>query len=396
MRHADRLAVFCGMLAALCVGPSTASAQTSLALTYDDGAGNTMPYRLFLPPGHDDPGADFPLVMHLHGAGERGTNNSAQLLFIDGLIAETQGEHPAYLVVPQAPLGARWDNLGADELSTSGRLALEIIEAVEQEYSSADRSRRYVTGLSLGGFGTWDLIGKRPDFFDTAFPLSGFGDPAKATEYLDTRIWTFHGATDRVVPVVPKRETVAAIRDEGGDVIYSEVNGGHGIWRPIYDDPVGELYDWLFDGVAPELAVWSYDPSDGTVRVDASKAPGGSIDSFRYIVNRLDVFDVPETVIVDGVEVATSEFFLATNIRELIYSNRGVGFTGVLEIPELLPEGLDFLELMSFTSQHFYFSPETGDNRRAFDVQLGVFIPEPSSAVLAFAAAALAVRRLRR
>ncbi|MEO1498744.1 MAG: alpha/beta hydrolase-fold protein [Planctomycetota bacterium] len=354
-------------------------AQSGTPLVYDDGSGNTLPYRLFLPPGINDPGAEFPLVVHLHGAGERGTNNTAQLAFIDGLIDEVQTENPAILVVPQAPSGSRWENFGSDDFTLPMQLTVEVLEEVEQLYS-VDPTRRYVTGLSMGGFGTWELLGKKPGYFAAGMPLSAGGQPFRAPEYAQSRVWAHHGAGDNVVPVVPMRETIQAIRDEGAEPLYSEVQGGHGIWRPIYDDPTGEIYDWLFNDVAPPLSTWTYDSSTGDVVIDANAAPGGSIFSFRYAVSGFDLFDLPDNVLLDGVPVATDDFFAFTDVRTLIYSDSNrVGFSGVLELPGLLPTGLDFLSLQSLVTQHFYFSPETDLNRRYFDIVVTASIPEPTA-----------------
>lgn len=378
-RFAIGAALLIGSMAIL-PGAFAQNTGNSLALVYEDGAGNTLPYRLFLPPNHDAPGAEYPLVLHLHGAGERGTNNTSQLLYIDGLIAETQTEHPAFLLVPQAAPGRRWDAFGSNDVSLSGQMVLDVIDLLETQYQ-VDSSRRYATGLSLGGFGTWDLIGKRPEVFSTAFPLSGYGETSRADEYLDTRIWTFHGGGDTVVPVIPKRETVEAIRQAGGDPIYTEVLGGHGIWRPVYDDPIGELYDWVFDGVEPAIAEWEYDPATGDVRIDAGKAPGGSIDILNFSVNQLDLLTLPETIKIDGVAMPAADVLRVSRIS-LDYNARTTGgFSGVMEIPGLLPEGLDFLSLSAVTSRQFYFSPETGDNRRFFSLTTRV-IPEPTALAL--------------
>ena len=382
----------CPMRLALVVallGASGACAQQGIPLIYDDGFGNTLPYRLFLPAGFNDPGAEFPLVMHLHGAGERGTNNTSQLAFIGGLIDETQSDHPSILVVPQAPPNSRWEDFSSNNLTEPGRLAMEILEQVQQTYS-VDADQRYLTGLSMGGFGTWDLVGKNPGYFAAALPLSAGGQPFRADSYAQSRIWGHHGNADGVVPVEPMRATIQATREAGGDALYSEFTGGHGGWTDIYSDETGEIYDWMFDNVAPPLATFEYDPMDGSLTIDASKAPGGDIFSWRYAVNQLNTFNLPENVILNGAEVPTDEFFAFADGRFLIYSSTvGNGFTGTLKIPGVMPTGLDFLELMALNSQQFYFSSQTGTNRREFNVLIATEVPEPGAAALVVAAMAL-------
>ncbi|TWT96026.1 hypothetical protein Pla108_31070 [Botrimarina colliarenosi] len=385
---------FLAIVAVLAAVHHRADAQdwsNSVALTYSDGLGNTLPYRLFLPPGHDAPDASFPLVLHLHGSGERGSNNSSQLAYINGLIEATRTEHPAFLLVPQAPLNTRWDAFGSPNLSLPSQMTVDLIAQIEQQYA-VDTSRRYATGLSLGGFGTWDLIGKMPSLFSKAFPLSGYGDPSRANDYLQTPVWTFHGSGDGTVPVVPKRQTVQAIRDAGGDPLYTEVLGGHGIWTPVYDDPNGELYDWVFDGVAPKLVDWQYDPNTGTVRIDARQAPGGVVSIFNLSVNQLDAINVPANVVIDGVVTPTTEVLRTSRIS--VDYNDPEGFDGVMEIPGLLPTGLDFLSLSAITSRQFYFSPDTGTNRRFFNLTI-VEIPEPVGALLALVGVGAATVRRR-
>lgn len=389
-RHSACLA----LVAALFVAAS-ANAQQGIPLIYDDGAGNTLPYRLFLPAGINDPGSEFPLVMHLHGAGERGNNNTAQLAFIGGLIQETQTDHPSVLVVPQAPTGSRWEDFSSNNLSEPGRLAMEILEQVQMDYS-IDADQRYITGLSMGGFGTWDLVGKNPGYFDAALPLSAGGQPFRADAYAQSRVWGHHGNADGVVPVDPMRETIAATREAGGDVLYSEFTGGHGGWTDIYNDETGEIYDWMFDNVAPPLAIFEYDPSDGSIIIDASKAPGGEIFSWRYAVNQLNTFTLPENVILNGQEIPTDDFFVFADGRFLIYSGaQGNGFTGTLKIPGVMPTDLDFIQLMDLNSQQFYFSSETGLNRRLFNVVLTPAIPEPTTAALTVAVFAMIGARSR-
>ena len=193
--------------------------SNSLALVYDDGAGNTLPYRLFLPPGHDEPGVEFPLVLFLHGAGEIGTDNLAQVsAHIDGLINVTRGEsHPAFLLAPQVQPGqGSWSALWSPtELAPAMELTLELIDQIEGLYP-IDTSRRFVTGLSMGGFGTWDVVAKRPEMFAAAAPMSGGGDPNQAVNLRDIPIWNFHGSGDRTVEPDRSREMIAAIEQAGG------------------------------------------------------------------------------------------------------------------------------------------------------------------------------------
>ena len=124
----------------------------SMPLVFDDGNGNTLLYRLFLPPGHDEPGAKFPLVLYMHGSGQTGTDNISQLLTVDGLINATQSDRFAsFLLAPQVQPGqGGWGSL------TRG-MTLQVMQQIEQQYG-VDTTRRYVTGLSSGGFGTWDFV----------------------------------------------------------------------------------------------------------------------------------------------------------------------------------------------------------------------------------------------
>ncbi|MGL4513612.1 MAG: alpha/beta hydrolase-fold protein [Lacipirellulaceae bacterium] len=361
--------------------------NNSLSLTFPYGTGQSLPYRLFLPPGHDAPGASFPLVLFLHGAGERGTNNSSQLAYIDGLVTTARTDHPAYLLVPQAPRDDYWGSAGPGEWSPATQATIDLMASIESQYT-IDPLRRYVTGLSMGGFGTWDLVAGLPGRFAAAAPMSSWGDVSEPQRYVGTRLWAFQGNNDTVTPAGPARSTVRAIREAGGDILYSEVLGDHGIWRPIYDDPNGELYDWMFDAVEPPLAEWTYDPSNGSVRIDTRKAPGGRAFLIRFTARQTGVLTIPLELSVNGVPTATSAFFTVVGDQNLTHNSDSTGgFAGVVEIPGLMPRGLTLEAVYGLALQQFYASAPSGARRlRAFDVRIGA-VPEPAGAWLMACAA---------
>jgi predicted peptidase len=257
----------------------------SIADTYVDGT-DSLPYRLFRPAGFDAPGSSFPLVIFLHGNGERGTNNTSQVAsHIQGLIDRTEsGSTAAYLLAPQAPAGGQnlqWTNiayatgsysnptLNSPPITTPLRLALNLIDQFVATHN-VDPSRIYITGLSMGGYGTWDAVARRPDLFAAAVPLSGGGNISAASDYADVPIWAFHGAVDTTVPPSGSRNTIAAIQNAGGtEERYTELAGqGHNIWAPVYNgntytydtnytgtyatDGSGDMYTWMFSQSVPE------------------------------------------------------------------------------------------------------------------------------------------------
>jgi predicted peptidase len=124
-------------------------------------------------------------------------------------------------------------------------LVLELMDKVIDEYP-INIKRIYVTGLSMGGFGTWDLISRIPERIAAAAPVCGGGDETQAAKLVNIPIWVFHGADDPVVPTDRSRHMVQAIKDAGGTKIkYTEYPGvGHGSWKPAYADP--EFLKWMF------------------------------------------------------------------------------------------------------------------------------------------------------
>ena len=209
-----------------------------------------MPYRLFIPRDYD-PRRSYPLVVYLHGSGGLGSDNLKQISSANAygprffMSQAVQSKHPALILAPQAPNGTAWSSSGpGSTLSFPARLMVEIVQALQREYS-IDASRLYITGQSLGGFGTWDIITRRPDLFAAAAPLCGGGRPDAAKAIKHIPIWAFHGAADDNVPVERSREMVAALRNLGSTIRYNEYPGiGHPVWVRAYTNPA--LIEWMF------------------------------------------------------------------------------------------------------------------------------------------------------
>jgi predicted peptidase len=208
--------------------------------------GVTLPYRLFVPEPRS--AAALPAVVYLHGGAGNGSDNLRQIAGGNTTgsrlwtTKEMQTRHPAFVIAPQAPVGERWST-ATSELAPYARLVLELLTSLSKEFS-IDQDRVYLVGQSLGGFGTWDLVSKRPDVFAAAVPLCGGGEPARVAAARNVAIWAFHGAMDQTVPVVRSREMVAALRAVGSPVKYTEYpDVGHNVWTLAFADR--ELPEWL-------------------------------------------------------------------------------------------------------------------------------------------------------
>lgn len=213
----------------------------------------TMPYRLLKPKNYD-PNKKYPLVLFLHGAGERGTENLVPLTHLAPAFIkeENRQKYPCFVLVPQCPKGRRWVEvdwgLEAHDMppnpSISEQLAIEILDKIIKE-NSVDVNRLYITGLSMGGYGTWDMIARYPDKFAAAVPICGGGDEKTASKIKHIPLWAFHGSLDRAVKPSRSRNMIKAIQEAGGKPGYTEYpHVGHGSWKPAYQEP--ELFPWLF------------------------------------------------------------------------------------------------------------------------------------------------------
>lgn len=211
-------------------------------------------YRV-LAPAVVEPGRRYPLVLFLHGAGERGSDNEAQLAYLPTWLAQTENRrtHPCFVVAPQCRTGHRWVEVDwaekrsrpqSPEPTVDLAAAVAALDAV-LEAEPVDRDRVCLTGLSMGGYGAWDLAARMPERFAALIPICGGGDEATAPRLAGLPIRCFHGDADTAVPVERSRSMVQAVRAAGGTVTYSELAGvGHDSWTPAYRDPA--TLDWLF------------------------------------------------------------------------------------------------------------------------------------------------------
>lgn len=239
-QKAAAILLLTGVLAA---GSGTAyavSVNDFVALAFTNAQG-VLPYRLFIPTNYSA-GERFPLVLFLHGAGERGNDNAYQLVGQTGSLvfaSETnQLEHPSFMVAPQCPTSGSWDD------SIRRQQLFGLMNLLISQYS-IDTNRLYITGLSMGGYGTWDQITQFTNMYAAAIPMSSGGNTALAARIVNLPIWNFHAADDSVVDVSGSRGMISAVRRAAGNPIYTEYAiGGHAIWTPAYNTPI--LMGWVY------------------------------------------------------------------------------------------------------------------------------------------------------
>lgn len=194
----------------------------------------TMDYLLFLPEGYDQQ-ESWPLILFLHGAGERGDDLELVKKHGPPKIVETKKDLPFIVVSPQCKPNVWWQPM---------RL-IALLDEIVAKYK-VDEERIYVTGLSMGGFGTWALAAQTPDRFAAVVPICGGGEPYWARRFPQLPVWAFHGGKDFLVPPRRSEEMVEALKKFGGKpklTVYPDA--GHDSWTETYDNP--ELYEWLLE-----------------------------------------------------------------------------------------------------------------------------------------------------
>lgn len=199
------------------------------------GTATQYPHLVQTPPGYDaKSGTKYPLLLFLHGSGERGSD--LRLAATHGPLRYVRDGHtlPFLIVVPQCPSGERWQpaRLGA------------LLDEIAAKYP-VDTKRVYLTGLSMGGFGTWELALEYPERFAAIAPICGGGDPADASRLTSLPVWNFHGAKDVMVPITLSEEMIAALKASGAKEVDFTIypNAGHDAWTETYNNPA--LYEWL-------------------------------------------------------------------------------------------------------------------------------------------------------
>jgi poly(3-hydroxybutyrate) depolymerase len=307
--------VICGVLLQgnLRAQPEIANKFVYRSHTYN---GTTLPYRLFIPDAYSG-ARHYPLMLMLHSAGERGTNNVTQItntrMATCWADSAAQLIHPCFVVAPQCPPNGGWSSSDPTspirpELATT----IDILDSLAREFS-IDTNRIYVTGFSMGGSGTWDVIMRFPGRFAAAVPMSGGANPAFAYRCADVPIWDFHGTVDALVPVQSSRMLIDSLRALGRsavythchnldcsglpdstidmevrsheDLIYTEIpNAGHtyGIWGNLNNYPF--LPPWVFDkykkrpGSIALTNLKSYTTLSGNVSITWGSSTGDSVE----------------------------------------------------------------------------------------------------------------------
>jgi poly(3-hydroxybutyrate) depolymerase len=225
-------------------GQAPAQPRTTgfLLKTFQDEQG-AHKYTVFVPQNYT-PTRKWPVILFLHGAGERGTDGTLPTTYgIGPLIRERAANFPFVVVFPQCEdvqgrILTAWSPEQAD-----GKRALKILEKVEKDYS-IDTKREILTGWSMGGFGTWEMAAAFPERWLSVVPIAGGGDPASAEKLKNVPLWAWHGARDRGVRPEQSRQMIEAVRAAGGNPRYSEpVDGDHNIWVQAYGDD--SLYAWM-------------------------------------------------------------------------------------------------------------------------------------------------------
>lgn len=222
---------------------------------------DTMPYRVLLPKNYD-PSKKYPLILFLHGSGERGRDNEAQLthgwsLFLKDSIRE---KYPAVVVFPQCAKESYWSNVDikydsaaksriwnfstAGEPTVAMRLLLQLITQLQTNYK-LDKKRLHVGGLSMGGMGTYEVVRRLPKTFAAALAICGGANTETAKALAKTKWWIFHGLADPVVPPELSKNMADALANKGALIRLSLYPGvGHNSWDNAFAEP--DLMRWLF------------------------------------------------------------------------------------------------------------------------------------------------------
>lgn len=211
-----------------------------------------IPHQIFIPGGSKQ--NKWPLIIFLHGSGERGKDNQKQTVHVYPYLTSdsVQKRYPSIVVAPQCPENDYWAPVNRFEWSMKegGRVTPAMASVIRlikklRKHPNVDKRRIYIIGLSMGGFGTFDLISRKPEWFAAAVPICGGADLKKTGQFEKVPLWVFHGEKDSVVPVKLSRDLVESLTSEGLPVRYTEyADENHGIWERAVREP--GFLEWLF------------------------------------------------------------------------------------------------------------------------------------------------------
>ncbi len=216
--------------------------------------GDTLPYRL-LAPDRLTEGQTYPLLIYLHGSGGRGRDNEAPVKKLHPAFTDSlrRAQYPCYVLVPQCPATDAWalfpgfpqSLAGTQVPSAAAKHTLALIRSLVKS-RRVDASRIYLTGYSLGGEGTFDLLMRAPDLFACGVPIASVGDTARAKQIVDIPLWAFHGSADKINDVRYTRLMIETMKAGGGKPKYTEVAGApHDCRDAAYGSPA--LWKWMFE-----------------------------------------------------------------------------------------------------------------------------------------------------
>jgi predicted peptidase len=250
---------FIGLLLLLIFQSCGVKRNRFLSKIYQKSGNIALPYNIYYPQAYKK-GSKIPLFIFLHGAGERGNDNKRQLTHIAPMMSSTvvTEQYPAVMLWPQCPENDywapvkrfEWVAVNGGDVTPSMQTLIHLIEDIIKDIH-IDNNRIYLAGLSMGGFGTFDLLSRKPDIFAAAVPICGGADLSKAKVYKHIPLWIFHGAKDPVVSVRLSDEVAEQLKASGATqvkyTVYQE--GGHDVWNDAFDE--AELLPWLFSQRKP-------------------------------------------------------------------------------------------------------------------------------------------------
>lgn len=269
------------LLAAIFAVPTAAAAPdlTKLfaAKTHVTSDGYRLNYRIYVPDSYTAE-KQYPVLLFMHGAMYIGDDNTAQLGtgVTEGFAMTSCGIYDCIVIAPQCPTGNKWVDVATwndcsystDAIPESDELkaVMDLLGTIKKTYSTDER-RYYVTGLSMGGFATWDLITRHPDVFAAAVPVCGGADYRKAELIRDMPIWTFHGLKDPTVPCTGTQKMVAELKAlDAPNLKFTEFpDKEHDIWYMVYSSFL--TWQWMFSKVKPEA------PAEETTTAVETTAP---------------------------------------------------------------------------------------------------------------------------